>query len=163
MGVKVLRKTGQEEMVGFGIIAVIITLIMFFLLVFYITKRSEESLDNSYEIESFIQAMLQYTTDCKSGYLSKMPIERTIEACRNELRCENNGRNACDVLNDSLIGILDNSFLIGEGGYVRGYEITIKQENENILYYKKGNQTQVYKGATQILPNNKEIIVRVYY
>lgn len=52
-------------MVGFGLIIVIVAIIFIVLISLYIKKPTEELSD--YEIDSFIQSALQYTTTCEDA------------------------------------------------------------------------------------------------
>ncbi len=154
-------KKAQEEMVGFAVIVGIVAVVILFLLVIYL-RNSGTDVENSYEAESFVQAVLQYTTECESNY-ENLSIEKIIIACSNNERCLDSEKNACEILNSSLIGILEENWGVGEESPVKGYEMRIKLDEREIFYSEKGNKTRDYKGAIQILPRKTEILFRVYY
>ena len=62
MSLTIKKNKGQEEMVGFAIILVIVAIIFIVLLAFYLRGSQAERI-KSPEANSFLQAVLQYTTD----------------------------------------------------------------------------------------------------
>ena len=92
-------KKAQEEMVGFGLIIVIVAVILLVFLWFFLVKPGQQNLEN-YEAESFIQAALQYTTDCESRY-GYFEVQELIFECYEEKTCLS-GEDACMVLNSTL-------------------------------------------------------------
>ena len=59
------NKSAQEEMVGFGLIIVLVAIIFIVFIAIYLKKPVEVTED--YEIGSFIQSTLQYTTICEDN------------------------------------------------------------------------------------------------
>lgn len=156
------NKHAQEEIVGFALIIIIVAVILLFFLVFYI--RSEKKSVESYEADSFIQAFLQYTTECED-YLGYLPVQKLIFECNNNALCLD-GREACDILNSTLKDIVSESWPIGEDRPVKGYELNITANQEEILSFMEGNVTKNYKGAKQDLAKAGdfvEISFRAYY
>ncbi|MBU4116158.1 MAG: hypothetical protein KKG94_00235, partial [Nanoarchaeota archaeon] len=72
-------KRSQEEIVGFALIIIIVAVILLIFLGFYLRAPQKEIIE-SYEIESFIQSFLQYTSDCESN-LEFLPVKNLIFAC----------------------------------------------------------------------------------
>jgi len=158
-----MRKRGQEEMVGFALIIIIVAVILLIFLGFSIRNSQRESVE-SYEIESFIQATLQYTTSCEDyfGYLS---VQETIFDCSENQVCQN-GKSSCDVLEDTLKGILAESWNVEGDRPVKGYELKITSNEQEILSLSEGNQTRNSKGAMQNLEkagNEIEFYFTTYY
>ena len=58
-----MKKVGQDEMVGFGLIIILVAIIFIVFISIYIRKPTEKV--NDYEANSFIQSVLQYTTNCE--------------------------------------------------------------------------------------------------
>ena len=73
------NKYGQEEMVGFALIMIIVAIILLIFLSFSLGKSEKETVE-SYEVESFIQSMSQYTTDCRDN-LEYVSIQKLIFDC----------------------------------------------------------------------------------
>lgn len=156
------NKKGQEEMVGFALIMIIVAVILLIFLSFSL-RRSEKEIVESYEVESFIQAILQYTTDCRDN-LEYLSIQKLIFDCYDKDICIDN-RNTCDVLNSTLKEIMKESWKVEGDRPVQGYELkVIVDESEEILIIKEGNITQNSKGAFQPLgKRDTEIFFNAYY
>jgi len=158
-----LSKKAQEEIVGFALIIIIVAVILLFFLSFYIRSGEKEGVE-SYEADSFIQAFLHYTTEC-GDYLEYFSIQKLIFECNNDSLCLDD-RKACDVLNSTLKGIVEESWKVGEDKPVKGYELKIMTNQEEILSFIKGNITRNYKGAKQDFTKGGdfiEIFFRAYY
>ena len=157
------NKRAQEEMVGFAIIIVIVFIILLFFISFYIKNEKKQSIE-SYEADSFIQASLQYTTECKD-YSEYLPVQKLIFECANGALCLD-GQNACGILDSTLKNIVKKSWPIGEDRPIKGYKLEIKTDSNEILLFEEGNATGNYKGAKQDLTKqgiSVEILFRVYY
>lgn len=141
-----MPKMAQEEMVGFAMIIIIVAIILLVLLGISLSKPETHGVE-SYEVESFIQAILQQTTECSSDYgNSYNDIRSLITECYDEQICEN-GNSACSILNSILNDILDKSWQAGQDSPVKGYELNITSKGNSILTLSKGNMTANYKGS----------------
>ncbi len=165
---KKLGKKAQEEMIGFALIVVLVSVILLIFIGF--SLRDEKGKENveSYEVESFIQAMMQYTTDCKDnqGYVD---IQKLIFMCNSGESCINSelsGENSCSVLNSTLKEILNESWKVGEEWPAKGYEFEIIVGDEELVKIVKGSVSSSFKGASQdFFKGGKtfEIAFNVYY
>ena len=63
---EIKRKKAQEEMVGFALIIILVAVILLIFLGFSLRDQEKETIE-SYEVESFIQSFLQYTSDCRDN------------------------------------------------------------------------------------------------
>lgn len=153
-------KKAQEEMVGFAVIVIIVSVILVIFLGFSLRDQGKEDVE-SYEVESYIQSFLQYTSECKDnfGFLS---VQELIYDCNNNKICLD-GKKTCDILDETLKDITKESWRIGKERPVKGYELKINGLNKNILEFKEGNITGNSKGALQYLPNSIEITFTAYY
>ena len=157
------KKKAQEEIVGFALIIIIVAVILLFFINFYIRSGEKESVDN-YEVDSFIQAFLHYTTDCED-YLEYLSVQDLIFECDDDALCLDD-RKTCDVLNSTLRDIVDKTWRVGENYPVKGYELNITANQKEILSFIEGNITRNYKGAEQPLPKSGyliKIFFRAYY
>ncbi len=155
-------RKGQEEMVGFVVIVVIVSVVMLVLLGFLLRSPDTSAVEN-YEIESFIQASLQYTSDC-ADYLELLAVEDLIVLCKEGGMCTD-GRNSCEVLNNTLRGLIETGWTVSNQSAVRGYNFDILAEEEGMLMLEKGNKTGNYKGAFQAFSkrgDNYEVSLKVY-
>ncbi|MGD9275800.1 MAG: hypothetical protein PVJ67_01360 [Candidatus Pacearchaeota archaeon] len=157
------NKTGQEEMIGFALIIIIVAVV---LLVFlgYSLKNPEFENVESYEIESFIQSFLQYTTDCADSYEPQYySIEKLIIACERKEKCLDEQK-TCDILKDDLENIIENSWQVYEDSPIKGYNLKISSRGDILLEFGEGNATNNYKSSLQELGKEDiEIIFNVYY
>jgi len=159
--VKIKKKSGQEEMIGFALIVIIVAVIILIFISFSLTRPQKEPVE-SYEVESFIQSLLQYTSDCEDnlGYLS---VQKLIASCFDNEICVS-GKTACEVMNSTLKGIIDESWKVGEKNPTKGYSLEILSGTEKIISFEEGNATNNYKGAMQPLGrNNIEVVFNAYY
>jgi hypothetical protein len=157
------NRKGQEEMVGFALIMIIVMVILVVLLSFFL-KNSQKEIVESYEVDSFIQAFLQYTTDCRNS-LEYLPVQKLIFDCHNNEICSDK-RDTCGVLNSTLKEIVEKSWQVGEGRPIQGYELTILVDGKGMLAIKEGNITKNYKGSGQDFSKsgeNYELFFKSYY
>jgi len=149
---KIKYRKAQHEMVGFALIVIIVAVILLVFLSLYIKQPSEENLIESYEVSSFIQAVLQYTTEYESEPIS---IRKLIKQC-------NNYDEGCDVLENKLNGIMQESWAVEEGSVAKGYNLEIVEKDKEILKIEKGEKTANYKSSEQSL-DKIDIKIRIYY
>lgn len=142
------RRKGQEEMVGFALIIVLVAVILLVLLSLSLRKPQQEEVE-SYEVDSFIQAFLQYTSDCRDDF-EYLDVQELIFDCNDGRMCVD-GRDTCEVLNSTLRGIVEESWNVGADRPVVGYELKILSESTEILLLSEGNKTRSYKGSMQSL------------
>ena len=157
------KKKGQEEMIGFGLIIALVAIILLVFLWFSLSN-SKKDVVQSYEAESFIQAALQDSSGCYDSKGNLMDIKDLIFACYLKIHCSDIN-NSCQVLNSSLNEVIKNSWKVQNNSPVKGYEMNISVNNENVFYVKSGNATSESKGAIQELPNagkSAEIVFNVY-
>ena len=141
-----LEKKGQEEIVGFVVIIVIVGVIILILLGFLLNSPDGSAVE-SYEVESFIDSMLQYTTSCENQ-LEYLSIQKLIAYCENDEICLD-GEDSCTVLNSTIKEIIKNGWNINEQSAVKAYEFDIFNEEKQIFSIEKGNKTSSYKGSYQ--------------
>jgi len=154
---------GQEEMVGFALIIVVVSVILLIFLAFSLRNGEKESVE-SYEVDSFIQSFLQYTTDCRDN-LEALSIQDAIFSCNNNEICID-GRNSCDVLNSTLSEILKESWPVGAERPVKGYDLIINSDNKSVIDIKEGQETANSKGSIQPFSRGGsqiDIIFTAYY
>lgn len=105
-----ISKKAQEEMVGFALIIIVVAIILVIFIGFSLKTQEKEAVE-SYEVDSFIQSFLQYTTNCTDN-LQALPMQRIIFYCERGEKCLD-GRDTCDVLNSEMKNILSQSWKTG--------------------------------------------------
>jgi len=162
--IKVKNKKAQEEIVGFAFIVIIIAVIFLIFVGFSIRKPSVEPKE-SYQVDSFLQAALQYTTSCALGYEPNyLEIRKLISACNDREICLN-GEDSCVVLRITLAEILEKSWPVGEESHIKGISLNITSISGGgkIMEIKDGNLTNNYRGAIQSLPEGIDVILNIHY
>ena len=155
------KKKAQEEMVGFALILILVAVILLVFLGISLRSPQKENVE-SYEVESFLQSMLQYTTECEDN-IERLSVQDLIFSCNVKEKCID-GKNSCEVLKTELEKMLNEAWKIGEERPVKGYELIIRKENdESILELKQGEITANSKGAPQYLPKKIDVFFKAYY
>ena len=150
-GQNMMNKKAQDEMVGFVVIVIIIGVVLLIFIGFMVNTSDKTVVQDS-EIESFMQASLQYTTGCQDN-LGFIPIQELIISCENREICLDE-KNSCAVLNSTLSNLIEKGWNVGVQSAIKGYEFNIRVREQSILNFKKGNQTANYKSAFQNFARN---------
>ena len=161
------NKKAQEEMVGFALIIIVVAVIILIFLGFSLRSPEKETVE-SYEVESFIQSFLQYTTECRNN-IEALSIQKLIFVCNDNPsnQCLD-VKNSCSVLNTELENMLKESWKVGENRPVKGYELNIISDSRieplvsitegEITGNSKGSIQEFFKGGSLI-----EITFKAYY
>lgn len=160
---KLCGKSAQEEMVGFGMIIIIVSVILMIIIGFALKKGSKEENLENYEVESFVQSALQYTTDCENS-IEPLTVQNLIFYCYNNESCID-GRFGCYSLNQTMNEMIKASWAISSNGVYKGYQFKISVENKSLMTDSYGNQTGNSKGSRQFLSKSygdAEITLKVF-
>lgn len=161
---KIRNKHGQEEMVGFALIIIIVAVILLVFIGFSLRSSTKDTVE-SYEVQSFIQSFLQYTTDCRDRTNDLLTVRELILECNDQEKCSN-GEDTCVILNSVIGGITNESWKVGEDRPIKGYELNISSQEKSILTISDGVQTENSKGAPQNFVKSGEkifIYFKAYY
>lgn len=145
---KIRSKTGQEELIGFGIIVVIVFVILLVFISIYV-KRPQTSTEN-YEIESFISASLEYTSNCEMARKGFLSVKDLVFECYDNESCTN-GKSTCEILGTTLKNISEQSWSVNENSEIRGFMFNVTGNNRNLASLMKGNKTSNSKGFQESL------------
>lgn len=152
LGNKILKnKKGQEEMVGFALIMIIVAIIALVLLA--VTSKKPVTADESRELANFLNGMSYYTTNCSSSG-EMLSMKELIRACLREEKCDD-GKYACEIMNKTLKPIVETSF--PESGKVSGYSFSIEHNStvvKNILTFGNLSCNGNMRGAELYYPAN---------
>ena len=159
------NKRAQEEIVGFAIILIIVAII---LLVFIsATVKNKDRELESYEVSGFVQAFLQYTTECQSTR-EDLNVMGVIKSCSRKIDCLN-GEYSCEVLENTLRDILEESWQVGEEYPQKGYKLEIIEEGneEPLVEINEGDfdeNENNYRSSIQDIPSTDvKLYMTVYY
>ena len=151
----------QSEMVGFGLIIIIVAIVLLIFLSISF-KKSNNDLMESYEVDAYLQSILTYTTECAEDYVPDYyNLRQLIFACSYEKQCLD-GTLACDVLNKTLSGLIESSWKVGEIYPYKGYLFNITKQGDELMGFQKGNITNTNKGASQSFEDGIDILLIVY-
>ena len=115
-------KHSQEEMVGFVLIIVLVSIVALVFFAVSIARQPRQEYRSS-EISNFLGLFLQYTTGCEIRYLPAS-MKDIIEECANNKMCDD-GESACDAMAYAAENALNDSWHYGNESYLRGYEFNI--------------------------------------
>jgi len=130
------HKKGQEEIMGFMLIVIMVVVIGLGLLFFFTPKPAEQK---DLDLQNLLYSWLAVTLDGNS-------IEQAIDDC---YQCDLS--NETDILDKAMEKISNN---------VNGYSLTINGTADS--YYSKGNLTGQSRAAVALLQNN-EVKLKYYY
>lgn len=156
-------KKGQEEIVGFVVIVVLVAVALVILLGF--SLRNDKTTEvQSMEVNQFLESASEYTTECALRYVpAYASIGDLYDACLESTNCVN-GKTACSTLNESLNSLL-NAAWASKGG-VKGYNLEAKYHlnvtddlGETITRISYGNCSGIIKGGQKALPSPPGIIL----
>ena len=125
------NKKAQEEIIGFALIIIIVSIILLVFLNLSLRNSDPENVQD-FEIENFLQSILEYTTDCQGDREDFRNIKELIFDCRDGKPCLD-GRTACEVLGNVSKEIIEESWQIGEERPAKGYNFTIIFEDQYVL------------------------------
>jgi hypothetical protein len=145
-----INRKGQEEMVGFALIIVIVMIIGLVFLGFSLRGSNEGVEVRSGDVGDFLESLSQTHTDCAVRASNDFAeIGDLVRECYNRPtgNCQRSGESICEALNrtlsDAVVGGLD----VGAGAYYEGFEFDVDFEPrsnsgdspENILELRSGN------------------------
>jgi hypothetical protein len=128
-------KHSQEEIVGFVLIVVLVTIIAMVFLAINLSKNPQTLSVN--EITSFVQSAMMFTTDCYQSAENRYDIKDLIKACSGGETCLD-GTSTCDILNETLKGILQGSWRPGINNTIKSCSLRIARENITLIGIKEG-------------------------
>ena len=144
-------KRSQQEIIGFVLIVVIVSIIGIVFLSLSI-GRGEVSEQTSIEVSNLLEASMYYTSDCVVGFIPQYKDgQDLVKSCWNNERCLDIGSGeklACEVLNNTLKQIIGESLEVcdNENKCInKAYEINIyytpldlELPDEMILNFQEG-------------------------
>lgn len=158
-----VTKRGQEEMVGFALIMVLVMVILVIFIGFMMVGEREGI--ESYEVQSFLGAMLDTTTQCEN-YYGKLSVGDLIQDCYHEQEATClDGKKICEVLERTMKEITesDPKWRVGPEYPKKGYELlVVSEEEEPIFNISLGDLTGEYDFGWQAL-YDLDITLQAYY
>lgn len=149
-----MRK-GQEEIVGFVMIVVIVSIIFLILIgIFLRNSRSDYEL-NSADVEDFLFSAMQYTSSCQIRNSEHTDIGKVIVGCYENKICLS-GEDSCKAVNRELKEMFEKSWNVAEEGYVKGFRFNANYESgelkREIMKIEQGNCNGTISGGESLMP-----------
>lgn len=126
-----INKKAQEEMVGFVLIMLLVAVIFLVFLGIFIRKKPAER-DQNAEISQFLDAAVDYTSDCTIDGYHYLNLAELIAKCDERARCNSN-EETCEVLRSSLKGLVEVSWTFGPESPNKGYIVEVSRETTRVL------------------------------
>jgi hypothetical protein len=121
--IDIKRKKGQEEIVGFVVIVVLVSIVLLVFLGIIIRQDSSAGELESVELFQFLESSMEYTSSCATSYVPDYSsLGELLEKCQSGEGICTSGERPCDVLERTFEEILDDSYFTSEDGEVKGYE-----------------------------------------
>lgn len=148
---------GQEEMVGFVLIIIVVTVILFIFIGIGFDFKNQGSQEST-EVKQFLESAMEFTTDCAIGYIPAFAnLGELFRECNSGTICVD-GRQSCDVLNETISLVIYEGFKIGENELIKGYIFSSKytsSENDirEILSNSNGSCEGTTVGSDYLIPD----------
>jgi len=155
-------KKAQEEIMGFGIILVLIAVILVIFL--GLSRGSDDSQDNSFEVDSFLGSILSVSTECEQNG-NFVSLNELFFDCSSSQRCDNN-LDSCEVLYDTVEEIMEVSWDVGENSSVKGYSFEAYNDRGSMINLAEGIDSGYYNGASRDFAKTGEkisIYLKIFY
>ncbi len=151
-----MNKRGQEELVGFVVIVVLVAIIFLVLLAIFIRKPGTESKQESIEIYQFLEGAMKQTSECAISYEPNyLEVGELIEGCYDGKRCLD-GEDTCKILNYTFVSLIDSSWNVGSDFPIKGYVFNSSYEgnatSKEIFNLEKGSCIGSTRGSEYISP-----------
>lgn len=147
---------GQEELVGFGFIIVIVAVIMIIIMSIAFRGGDENEFIESYKVENFLLALSSHTTDCAKNTYYKTIGELITEGVK---QCDD-GRITYEVMQDEIDLIVNESW--ANVGFSRGYILNVTYLGNEIFLVSSGNRSVNNQGSRLDLTKEYGISFIVY-
>ena len=134
------NKNGQEEIIGFILIVLLVSIIAVVFLAINVRKPSDKL--PSAEIESFLQSSMRYSSDCLITAERRYTLKDLIVSCAESNEKCLNDKTACETMNYTANKLLREGLRICADCPNTAYRLNIVGDsNRTILSVKGGNCT----------------------
>lgn len=158
-----LRNKGQQEMVGFILIVVVVMIGLMVFLV--ISLRTFETETNNPAVDDMLSAIMTHTTEC---VIPVKPYYKTFEDlflhCFENSECSGVDKPACEYLNESLRPLLEDLVATDAtiSAYQFDYSVLDEEGQEGILRIEEGEcKGEVLGAQRKIDAGAEDIIIRL--
>lgn len=168
-----ISRKGQEEIAGFVVVVLLISVIFVVFLGFSLNKKPIVQEKESREIAQFLESIRQTTSECSLSGDVPVNFKELTGACYDGIGCSD-GKKACEVLDEMSSSLLEESYNVGLEAQIKGYLFSIdfeqklfEEKKDNLINLSRGNCSSLsYREADDFFPHaNGEIFtsMRVCY
>ena len=157
------NKKGQQEMVGFVLIVVLVIIgLMVFLI---ISVRNSPEPADSLAVENMLASIMKHTTECAIVFEPQFDnFEDLFKSCYKGDDCTNLGISACDYLNESLRDVVE--ALMDSEATVEAYQLDFfvrdDEGQQGLLRIIEGNCTGSSSAAQRsIISGSESLVIRI--
>lgn len=151
------KKKGQEEIVGFVLIVVILAIAMVIFLGIKL-RNPEPAQKQSEVLYQFIESSMEQTTECVVRQNGRnVALNELIKECHSFNNNCLNSRSSCDVAKETMDELVSSTFKVGEDYPYKGYSILAEYSSnssspDEIFLLESGNCTNNYIGNSYFIP-----------
>lgn len=151
------NKKAQEEIVGFVAIVILVTIVGVIFLGISLRQGGLDRAQESKDVYQFLDSVMQYTSDCAISYEPNyLRLSELIQECHTGAGKCLSGESPCEVVNKSLVRIIEASFKPNKEGNIKGYEFKTIYSRDNateeVLLIKNGNCSNSLRGSEILTP-----------
>jgi hypothetical protein len=155
-----VKSKGQQEIVGFVLIVVIVMIAMMVFLIISVRDSGEEI--SSVGVSNMLDVLMKTTTECAVVYEPDYDdFEDLFKSCYKEDGCSNLDRPACEYLNESFMDVI--SSVVQSDASILGWSVDFfERDGVGILRWEEGNCTRGVSGAQRsIVSGGDSLVVRM--
>lgn len=169
-------KKGQEEMVGFVVIMLLVAIIFLIFLSIYLRGAAKTHETEGKDVASFLEAVTKMTTNCTTAPGYPIILTDLIQDCYTSPTSQCfSGENKCSILRASLEGAVNATWNFNENSPTKGFdlrvlkqtpdngEIALKDKNNIPIEPSFGLQTNEIRSAEKPFPNGIVMRLEIYY
>ncbi|MBP9687922.1 hypothetical protein KBD68_04665 [Candidatus Woesebacteria bacterium] len=153
-----MRKRGQEELVGFAVVIVLVTIVVLVILGFMATQRSPSVIEST-GTAAILSASLGQITTCETN-LEVLSVSQTLALCSRNERCLDETP-ACSIANQTFTTIFTEAIPVGADFPLQGFEFKASVKNNSVISISKGSKTGIIQTARQSIQSGTERIETV--
>ena len=117
------NKKGQEEMIGFIIVVVLVIIVGVIFLGIFLRSPATNFEQESQDIYQFLEAGMEHTSDCSIKAPALLNVNSLLQECNKGSICLN-GQSSCDALSSTVESLLLSSYQVSEDSVIKGYLLT---------------------------------------
>lgn len=163
------KKKGQEEMVGFVAIMLVVAIAFLIFLGIYLRKGPSTEVEN-FEISQFLESSFEVTTDCRlSSTRDPSDMGELIRSCsaNSANTCYPSGKEVCDEVKESMMVLIESSWNFNETSPEKGYLFAVKREtnlsDQGIVSFGSSTPpTSNIRSAEKPLPGGIIMYLEIY-